>query len=963
LTLFKTRKGDDPAAARLLAWLQKNEYSLLTGVMIENVIRFERAAITPEELLSLQQIFCHPMAENLTVTTALDESQGPVVEVSYQRAWTDPELPSIMHAAKSLGVASLEWARLAKRYQFEGVDYATAEAIVKRLLMNAQSQVIVKSGEAWTTLKPRGDRQPVELIKVAGLNDKGLIALSNERRMFLSLEQMQAIQNFYQQIERPAMDAELEMITAAWSDHCSHTTWRALGLLQSLQQATAEINHPLVVSAFIDNSGVMRFYGGWALNDKGETHISPTFVDTYGGIMTKHGGVIRDPMMTGQGAWPFAGTTIIATLDPRMLKELVVKGALHPIITVNESIRGTYDYTNPMGIPMACSRYLIHPRNVKSFALGHSIGILPEDRAQKGVPVAGDYIMVFGGKTGRDGIHGATVSSGAATAETAVIDAAHVQIGMPIEERKFMEAIPVLRDNDCVRAITDCGAAGLSSAVGELGAKVKLLDQILSGVWVNLAWVPLKCAGIATWEIWISESQERGVFAVPQEKLALALKILSNYDVSADVIGVFTASERCQVIWDPDINREEWLENPTTDLTGEIAIDLPYTFLTQDCPLPTIEVLERTEKPQPFMPPLPQNEAEWIKLVASILGHYNMSDQSSVAHRYDQTVQGATILSYIGGKDDNMPDELFAATPVLGEPWTAGIANAVNQYYGEVDPAGMARLIYAQAICKLVAAGFNPKDITTNVNVYTPKVTSDPHNAWDLVQLVKHGYAPASVQLGVPVISGKDSSSGTYVGEDGIPIHAPLTIDVLALGRMPDYQRLIPKAFAQSGDTLVLFYPGIRRLALGGSILFDLYGQRGDQLPKVDLKELKTGLLTYHRLLESLNWSKHAHSRSVVAEGGLIQRLFEMSLGNGLGCKVSLPSDNILTWLCSEFNTAILLATDRPELIPRGIDRIVIGEVIAEPLISVTTEKGPLFQATTAELSTQWLRTFREVVA
>ncbi|MBA4385787.1 MAG: hypothetical protein C0410_13705 [Anaerolinea sp.] len=966
-TLYKTRVGENPVETQLLRQL-KEQYPV-KAVKIENVLRLEYEGAVPE-FDRLTALFCYPMAEKLTSIPVLKDSESPVIEISYQRAWTDPELSSILHAAEALGIGQgLKWARLATRYQLVGVSKRTAKEIAFRFLFNPQSQVIIKLGEAWSTLMPQGEHQRMEIFDLAKMSIKEMMALSDMRRLFFSKEQLLALQKFFIKMGRPASDGEIEKTAAYWGDHCKHTTWLSLGLLQALKAATRQINHPLVISAFEDNSGVMEFYGGWALCAKGETHISPLLGDTYGGIMTKHGGVQRDPLGTGQGAKPIVGSTIMATRDPRISWSEVLSGTFHPLITVRESIRGTKDYVNPMGISMGWSQYLIHPRNVKSFALGHSVGILPARKAKKGIPRPGDFVILIGGLTGNDGLHGATVSSSAGTAKTMTVDAAHVQIGTPIEQRIFMEAIPVLRDANCTRAITDCGAAGISCAVGELGSSVLVARRkLLSGVWINLAWVPLKCAGMPSWAIYLSESQERMVLAVAPQKLRLALEILADYGCRATVIGIFTDSEHCQAIYNPSISNQEWLQNPKPVLSGEVAVDLPYSFITGDCPLPRFK-LKKPAKPKPFVPPVPKNENEWIELMQNLLGHYNICDQSLAAHQFDQTVQGGTVISYLAGKDERMPEEIFAKTPVLGKPWTVGVANAVNQLYGEINPAEFGKLVYSQAITKLVAAGFGPNDITCICNVYTPPA-SDPENAWRLSRLVKRGYVSASLTLDVPVISGKDSSSGRFVTDKGKNIDAPLTLDVLAMGRMPNSCRLIPKAFFKPDDALVLFHPGLRKIGLGGSLLFDLYGELGDELPKVDLAELKAGWHLYHQMLTTMRWSRYIHSRSVVAEGGLIRRLFEMSIGSGLGCDIYLPN-NPLEGLFGELNTAVLIGADAAEQIRQKSlswflpekDFFVLGRVIEKPNITVRCgDNKTLFSCATSVLAEKWQRTFVEVI-
>lgn len=963
ISLYKTRIGDNPIELEFLKKLKPN-YPSLQSVRVENVLRLEYEDGIEPDREKLNRIFCFAVAEEVADKSAFKDN-SEVIEISYKRAWTDPELFSVFHAAEALSVRDgLKWVRLAVRYEFMGIDLATAEQIAVSFLYNQTSQTIIKLGEFWDSLRPRGQHEPLEFFDLANMNLKELMALSDERRLFLAANQLKALKRFFQSQDRPARDAEIEMMAALWGDHCQHTTWKSLGLLQVLQEATRQINHPLVISAYEDNSGVMKFYGDYAICAKGETHISPTLVEPYGGVMTKHGGVIRDVLGTGLGAKPIIGTTIMATRNPKLpWWSEVYQGTLPPLTTVREAIRGTKDYTNPMGIPMGWSQYLIHPRNVKSFALGHSIGLLPAKKAKKGVPLVGDFVVLIGGLTGNDGLHGATVSSGAATAETMTTDASHVQIGLPIEERIFMEAIPKLRDAGCLRFLTDNGAAGLACSLGESGSFVKQGKIFRSGVWTNLAWVPLKCFGMPSWSILLSESQERMTLAVIPGKLELALEILSDHGCRAAVIGIYTGTERCQVIYDPVIDNQVWLKEPSPVMSGEVVVDLPYSLISRSCPLPKF-TLKEPVKSKTFKAPTPKTETQWVELMKNLLGHYHICDQSLAAHQYDQTVQGGTVISYLSGQDEIMPEEIFAQTPVLGKPWTAGIANAVNQLYGAIDPAVLGKLIYAQAITKLVAAGFSPADITTVCNVYTAPA-ENPEHAWRLSKLVKDGYAAALVILGVPVISGKDSSSGRFTTDKGNHIDAPLTFNVLALGRMPDWRRLVPKAFTKPGDLIVLYAPGLKKIGLGGSLLNDLKGEIGDDLPEVDLGELKAGLNDYHFMLKQLRWSKSVHSRAVVAEGGLIRRLFEMSLGSGLGCEINFNmGDKPLEYLCGELNAAIVFTVASfswRKHLNLG-DCCVIGSVVNEPVITVCNRDKRLFGCSTEVLAEQWTKTFKEAL-
>ena len=178
---------------------------------------------------------------------------------------------------------------------------------------------MVEPGETWDSLKPHGVTGPVETVSLKGIDAADLASLSEKRRLFLDESQMLALaENCRTGMGRDLTDAELEMFAQTWSDHCFHTTWKSLGLLSMLSGRHTGDSHPLVLSSFEDNAGVMEFYDGWALTVKGETHNSPTAVSPYGGIMTKHGGVIRDTLGCGQGAWPIGGSTVMGLGDPRM---------------------------------------------------------------------------------------------------------------------------------------------------------------------------------------------------------------------------------------------------------------------------------------------------------------------------------------------------------------------------------------------------------------------------------------------------------------------------------------------------------------------------------------------------------------------------------------------------------------------------------------------------------------------
>ena len=926
-----TLSRDDPEARNWVAFFHRHGCTQLSRLTIERVFWLEGDV----DVSKLHPLLINPLYQAAADHSQLDPAQGPVVEIAYRPAVTDPETPSILEAARALGETGLQFARLSRRYQFTGLEESEARKLASRFLYNKIVERVREPGEVVETLHPSGAPDPVTEISLRGLSDQELEALSVERSWYAPLSQMKAIQQHELQRGRAHTDAEIEILVQSWSDHCYHTTWKSLGLLKRLSQATARIHHPLVVSSFKDNAGGMEFYEGWVITIKGETHNFPSSIAPFGGIATKHGGVIRDTLGFGKGAYPIGGTTVMGTMDPRMADDAVPAGALHPQLIVTESIRATAYYVNPMGIPMMHPVYRIHPGYAKCFALGHSVGLIPARDALKDSPVPGDIALLMGGETGRDGIHGATASSTGMTGATLEKEFAAVQIGHPITERRFTSAIPVLRDAGCIRTLTDLGAGGISSAAGEIAAE--------SGVELDLDRVRLKDASLSAWEILLSESQERMLVVVPLEKLDEARGILDCYDVAHVEFGRFTGTQRLQATWH-----------------GKRVVDLDMAFLWEGCPIDPTTVLEHKRSLQPLSIPEPRTQPELTGAVNSVISHYHCADQSAAGVRFDTTVQGRTAIGPYGGRNHRMPTDLYVSAPLRGKPYGMVATLAFNPFYGEIDPAGMARLMLIEAVTKAVVAGAGYKEVVLCDNFYTPRVT--PQTAWDLSQMVD-AIAGLSVELGIPFISGKDSSSGTFESA-GRKIEVPMTLAVAAMGRVSDVKKIVTKDFKHAGNKIVILGPAGAE-GLGGSVYADAHGQRGGRL--FDPGNAAAVRSVWNAVL-ALHTEGRYVSGSAIAEGGLLLRLFEASFGSGLGARIQFNPqiagrrDELLF---GEFIGTVLLEVS-PEveqsLASLGIPHQTLGEVIAEPQLILVEGENVLWQQNVAELAEAWSKTFREVV-
>ncbi|MCM8757970.1 MAG: phosphoribosylformylglycinamidine synthase subunit PurS, partial [Candidatus Omnitrophica bacterium] len=480
-----------------------------------------------------------------------------VVEIAYNPGVMDPVEGSVVKAIRDLGIKSPITVKTAKKYILEGrLNNFQLNTICEKLLYNKLIQHIVKSSE-FEVEELRLPEYQFRLITIPILeaNDKKLMAISRKGQLFLNLKEMQTIKAYFKKLGRNPTDCELETIAQTWSEHCIHKTFKGKiryiekiknqksrikiinNLLKStIMKSTEKLKKPWCISVFKDNSGVIRFDKRYNVCFKVETHNHPSALEPYGGANTGIGGVIRDPLGTGLGAKPIFNTDVFCFAPPDYPFKKLPPGVLHPKRIMKGVVAGVRDYGNKMGIPTINGAILFHEGFIGNpLVYCGTAGILPKEKSFK-EPKSTDLIVLVGGRTGRDGIHGATFSSGELTTESEKVSSGAVQIGNPIEEKKMQEAILEARDKNLYNAITDCGGGGLSSAVGEMGKDL--------GVEVYLEKVPLKYQGLSYTEIWISESQERMILSVPKNKLNKLLEIFKKEDVEATVIGKFTDTKK-----------------------------------------------------------------------------------------------------------------------------------------------------------------------------------------------------------------------------------------------------------------------------------------------------------------------------------------------------------------------------------------------------------------------------------
>ena len=906
--------------------LHTTQLYLLTGTLSSSDIDQLIAQLLVDPVIQVAQHFKVEVRAKEQET----ETSQHIVDVFFLPGVTDTLAESVLVGASMLGMNGLEHVQTAHRYRLDSrLNASDVQTIAESLLYNPVIQeysFYPAAGTQLSTVNPicatpttpatvsqldsnfavtSASAPPIfATIPLTTMSDEQLLAVSKEGLLALNLEEMQAISHHYRDLGREPTDIELETIAQTWSEHCSHKTFKATirhrvldeqqqvvseetiyGLLKHyLMRATEAVNKPWLVSAFSDNAGIIRFTETHDIAFKVETHNHPSAIEPFGGANTGVGGVIRDVL--GVSAQPIACTDILCfgPLDTPLAD--LPRGILPPRRIASGVVNGVRDYGNKMGIPtvngavLYNSGYLYNP-----LVFCGCLGILPHGSHPRSVQ-PGDLIVVLGGRTGRDGIHGATFSSGEMSSESNAQAGTAVQIGAPITEKKVADVIIQARDRQLYTAITDCGAGGFSSAIGEMGAKI--------GAEVALEKAPLKYQGLLPWEIWLSEAQERMVLAVPPQRLPELLDICAIEEVEASVIGSFTNTSRLVVSYNKDV-------------VADIAMD----FLHDGLPSRTLEAVSMPSAPTTPLPPgYPQGVSvprtnpppripargilgagvedsmgsvgELEVSLLRLLAHPNIASKEEIIRRYDHEVQGATLLKPLVGRAGNGPGDAAVLQPILDTPTSMGIvlANGVNPLYGKISPFVMAINAVEEALRNLVAVGGDVERaaILDNFCWGNP---NDPVQLGMLVEAVR-GCSAAATIFGVPFISGKDSLNNEYRA-DGQRTPVLPTLLISAVGVIDDVEQTVDMSLKQSGNLIYLI----------GSTHNELAGSHYAEISEitVDTHVPKPSLTHAISILKAIGGAIRdglVQSCHDLSEGGLAVAAAEMSLAGLLGLSLDL---------------------------------------------------------------------------
>jgi len=795
--------------------------------------------------------------------------RGQTIEVAYYPGARDPVEDSLKKGAMDLGIAGVQAVHTAKEYTFAGsLQPQDLARICEKLLVNATIQQQVTPENLEALLHPsQVTPLALETVHLQEASDTVLQRVSVDHQLSLSLEEMRTIQAYFRGEKREPTLMELETIAQTWSEHCKHKTLRGPivytqeidgkatkqvinNLLKStIMRSTQELNPPWCISVFEDNAGVISFDDQFHVCFKVETHNHPSALEPFGGASTGVGGVIRDILGTGLTAKPVASTDVFCFAPPDLASSQVPPGVLHPRRLIKGVVAGVKDYGNKMGIPTVNGAVLFDERFVGNpLVYCGNVGLLPKEKVKKKVE-PGMQIVLVGGLTGRDGIHGATFSSLGLTTESERICATAVQIGDPITEKKLADALLQARDEGLFSFVTDCGAGGLSSAVGEMGASC--------GARVELERVPLKYRGLTPTEIWISESQERMVLAVLPEKLERLRKVFLQHEVEATAIGEFTHSGKLELFFQG---------NPTGTLSMQ--------FLHEGVP----QVLRpaRWVKPR-SVEPQTQMSSDLTTVLLKLLSRWETCSKEWIIRQYDHEVQGGSTLKPLVGLRHRGPSDAAIVRPRLDSNRGLILANGINFRYGDLDPYWMAVLNVEEALRQVIAVGGSLDHLAILDNF----CWGDPTRPDVLGSLVRAalGCYDASKAFGTPFISGKDSLYNEYkVGEKTIQI--PGTLLISAIGVIPDVTKGVSMDAKQAGNRLYLV--GLTKQELGGSAYYAAQGFLGSLVPQVDLK---TAPLLLRAVSEAIakGLVVSAHDCS---EGGLGVAAAEICFAGGLGLEL-----------------------------------------------------------------------------
>jgi phosphoribosylformylglycinamidine synthase len=956
--LIVSPRGADPRAAGLLHDAHALGLTRLTGLRCADLYFLEGALTEADRCRLARELLSNPISQAFewrNHQSPVIRKPSTVIEVALRPGVTDPVAEQIVRAAQELGIAGVTRAATGQRYVVagRGLREADLHQLARGLLANdvIQHYALGPIEPHFPGAATANDR--IAIIPVRELEPEELLALSRDRRAALDLIEMLAVQHYFRSEGRDPTDVEFEMIAQTWSEHCVHKTFKAKinvadwqvdrsnrqpateinGLLRTyLKAATDQIAAPWVRSAFVDNAGIIDFDDEHEVSFKVETHNHPSAIEPFGGANTGVGGVIRDVL--GVSAKPIAATDVLCFGPHDVDSAALPAGVLHPRRVRSGVVAGIQDYGNKIGLPTVNGAIVYDAGyTANPLVFCGCVGLAPKG-AHPRAPQPGDRVIVLGGRTGRDGLRGATFSSMTMDAQTGEVAGASVQIGDPIIEKGLIEVITRARDAGLYHAITDCGAGGLSSAVGEMASG--------GGAEVDLSRVRLKYAGLAPWEIWLSEAQERMVLAVAPEAVARLQAVCDTFDVELTDIGAFTDTGRLSARYG-----------------DKRVLDLANDFLHGGLPQRqlTARIEERVMEELSGPPVLDFNS-----VLLQLLAHPTIASKAEVIRVYDHEVQGGTVVKPLTGAVNDGPSDACVLKPA-GTTGLRGlvVSNGINPQFGRLDPYRMAVSVVDEAIRNAVAVGADPARLALLDNF----CWGDPKRPETLGALVEaaRGCHDAALHYGTPFISGKDSLNNEYLGADGQRHAIPPTLLISAIGLIEAVTRAVTMDLKAAGNIIYLL--GETRPEFGGSHLGVIgypSSAQGNSIPgnrSQVVPALPANAPALYRLLHTAMSAGLVRACHDLSEGGLAVAAAEMCIGGRLGMALTLATEDAVTALFSESNGRLLAEVEPAhcaefERLLAGQPVTRVGMVTGGPRLTISDTTQRLISLSVAQLGDAW---------
>ena len=912
------RREADPRAAALESDVRNLGIATRVGVTISDVVYFS-GELGADERRTLDELLVDPLLDIGEWGGEAGEDGSTtrhVVETALLPGVTDAVAAEIMRVAERAQI-SLAAVATGHRFVLEG-DLGAED--VRRITESLLANPVI---ERWSINEPllptfietdahvRSAPREMAAFHSASTLDE-LKEINRERGLALDPRELEAVRDHFAALGRLPTDVEVETIAQTWSEHCAHKTFRAritldgerlpTTLLGALRESTTKIGRDFVLSAFDGNAGVVSFDGRTSYAVKCETHNHPSAIEPFGGANTGVGGVIRD--VIGMAHRPIAVTDVLCFGYPDTEFDRLPDGALHPRRIRDGVVAGVADYGNKIGLPTVVGAvlyddgYLANPL-VFAGCIGIADAWNPLD-----APHPGDRCIVIGGRTGRDGIRGATFSSMAMDASTGDVAGASVQIGDPIVEKLVLDALDDARH--LYRSITDCGAGGLSSAIGEMADGV--------GADVELDLVPTKYPGLAPWEVWLSEAQERMVVACDPDVVAEFIERCVRHGIDATDIGTFMGDGVLRV-------RSGGMVVAEID-TGFLHDGRPQREMSAVSPRP-----DRNDREDV---PVAIARMGVIELLVAMFEHPNGTSRADIVRRFDHEIRGATLQRPLVGVHGDAPGD---GVVLCEQGADRGIAVGIGMapLAGVSDPQRMARLAVDEAIRNVVAVGGDPDRVALMDNFSW----GDPRRPESLGALVAavQGCIEAADLHAAPFVSGKDSLNNEWLDRDGVRRAVPPTLVITAIADVADVRRVVGSDVQDAGHIVVTV--GDVSACWAGTHAVTVTGASARVVPAPD-----AAVARRYALIHALIGAGTIVACHDISDGGMAMALAEMLLGGDLGARCNAAPTGIdeRVWWFSEGPGRFLLEID-----PVDLDRVRDAFVDVHVVATLTTQRDLAF--------------------